>query len=226
MNALIKNGIAKSFTPHFPFKRTNQSSQDRCFYEDGLSEQALYPAGAPFLGRQVIPPDNKVQNGSPSFMRPIGHYHLIQSETFVVTSGSGLWYIRGQAHRLDKGDTIVIPPRVAHTFENLPGSSEPLVIDFRYDKQYREMEERFFRNFFGYIDDCLKNDVTPSLFQLNIFLFYFCSAGDMIPAPDVFHIRCLVNTIAMLCLTFIGQVFLGYKSTYPEYYNPTKSKSR
>ena len=120
--------------------------------------------------------------------------------------------------RLEKGDSLMIPARKWHRFESAPDVDEPLVILYRYDKEYPVMEEVFFRNVFTYFDDCRKAGVDPSVFQLLVWCRHcWMPMGLPIPGPEWFNL--LGNTVLMFVFGFIGEFLLGYKATYPEYYD-------
>lgn len=85
-----------------------------------------------------------------------------------------------------------------------------------------ENEQRFFRNFFGYLDDCKQAKLEPSLFQLLVFL----ESADTplaIPAPTEFLGKVL-SRVFMFVVAGVGKWVLGYKDCYPEYYEDGKSK--
>lgn len=161
-------------------------------------------------------------------MAPMSHFHLLQSESFHVASGRGIWYLGDRVLQLKEGDDIVIPPWISHRFENIPGSKESLVILYCYDAQYFEMEESFFRNALTYMDDCRKAGVAPSLLQLCV----FCTAGwmapDIVPVPKVAgeYVRCAVNIVVMWVLALVGWLVFGYRVSYVEYYDPKEKKAR
>lgn len=185
----------------------------------------FYTPSSTYLGYQVIPHNNQWTNGTPSFMAPISHYHLLQTETFHVKSGSGYWFMRGQKIHLTAGDDIVIPRFVAHRFESIPNErEEPLIIEWRYDAQRWEMEERFFRNTLTYMDDCRKIGVEPSVLQLCVFLADCWMPGEIIMCPGGEYVRCLVNTVFMWIMALIGVVLYGYRRSYSEYYDPVVSR--
>lgn len=149
---------------------------------------------------------------------PIAHYHMLQTESFHVESGEGLWYLRGKTIHLKAGDNITIPRFIGHRFENVPGSTEPLSILYRYDAQRYEMERRFFSNTLTYLDDCRVAGVSPSLLQLCVFLADCWMPGDFLWVPGGERVRCLVNAIFTFTLATIGRLIFGYKGNYPEYY--------
>lgn len=199
--------------------RKRRLNENRSIYEDGESVSEFYPAGGRFLGRQVVPADNKRKNGSRSFMAPVSHIHLLQDELFRVASGEGDWYLRGEAapRRLRAGDEIVIPRYKPHRFENAPGSTEPLVIEYNYATSMREMELRFFCNVFAYMDDCYQAGLDPSICQLCVFCTDAWMPIDLgLPGPEVINL--IVGTLFLWVLAAIGYFVLGYKPTYDEYY--------
>lgn len=116
------------------------------------------------------------------------------------------------------GETITIPRFVAHRFENIPGSTEPLSVLYRYDAQMYEMERRFFCNMLTYLDDCRKAGVRPSLPQLAIFAIDGRVPIEVFWVPGGEYFRCLVNTIFLFWLAVVGRVLFGYKGTYAEYH--------
>ena len=206
--------------------RTHVASHNPVLYDNGNGLCEFYTPASKYFGKQVIPLGNKWSDGSPSFMAPISHFHLLQTESFHVESGTGLWYAQGKKIQLKAGEDITIPRCVGHKFENQPGSKEPLVILYRYDSQRWEMEERFFRNALTYLDDCRKAGVAPSLLQLCIFTTDAWMPPDIIPCPGGEYVRCLVNTLFMWVLAFVGYFIYGYKRSYPEYYDPGIVKKR
>lgn len=117
--------------------------------------------------------------------------------------------------------TIFIPKRQYHTFSDYsePGKFEPSTVDFRLDEQKPGMEEGFFRNFLGYVDDCYRVKQAPSLFQLMLFLHGFeCPIAIPIPGPIWLKARvsCFVTWFGGVV---IGKWILGYQEHYAEYYS-------
>jgi mannose-6-phosphate isomerase-like protein (cupin superfamily) len=196
----------------------DRRGQHPVHYEDGVSLQEFYKPGSRFLGKQVVPPNNKLHDGSKSFMAPPMHIHLLQDEIFRVTQGEGIWYVRGQPPKhLKAGEEILIPQYVPHCFENVPGSTEPLHIDFTYDHSYREMEIRFFCNVFAYMDDCNKSGTPLSILQMCIFATDFWMPIDLnIPGPNIINL--VASTLFTWTAAAIGYFIFGYKREYPEYY--------
>lgn len=207
--------------------RTNIASHNPILYDDGVGKQGFYNPTSKYFGWETIPHDNKWNDGTPSFMAPISHYHLLQIESFHVKSGSGYWYVNGKKIQLNAGEDIAIPRFIAHRFESIPNEKqEPLIIEYRYDEQMWEMEERFFRNILTYLDDCRKAKVEPSVLQLCCFLTDCWMPAEFLQPPGGEYLRCFVNTIFMWVACAIGMLFFGYKRSYIEYYDPQISRER
>lgn len=207
--------------------RTNVAAQNPILFEGGTGKQGFYDPSSKYFGWETIPHDNKWSDGRPSFMAPGSHYHLLQLESFHVKSGSGIWFVADKKIILNAGDDLVIPRFVAHRFESIPNEKkEPLLIEYRYDEQIWEMEERFFRNALTYLDDCRKAQVEPSVLQLCCFLTDCWMPIEIFRPPGGEYLRCLVNTLFMWVACAIGMAFFGYKKSYVEYYDPQISRQR
>ena len=170
-------------------------------------------------------------------MNPLLHIHHSQDEHFYVSQGTGVWTIPhhddptkrrftvSASAENEEDRKVFIPLGEYHTFENL-NPDELLVIEARYDGPEYENEEIFFRNFLTYLDDCQLATVAPSLFQLNLFLYRFkCPPALPIPGP-----KWLKYWYSCFMCWFLGVVvgrwILGYRSTYPEYYDPKLRSSK
>lgn len=93
------------------------------------------------------------------------------------------------------------------------------MISAKYTPDDLEMEERFFRNVFGYFDDCRKAAVSPSIFQLCKFLDDAYMPIAVTPGPE--WIAKWADWAFMVVMgRYVGGWVLGYQATYPEYYNP------
>lgn len=94
------------------------------------------------------------------------------------------------------------------------------------DPEDYEIEERFFRNFFSYLNDCKRAKQAPSIFQLFVFL-HSADTPLAIPLPNVplaEFVGIYLSWVLMIAVAFVGRFILGYKPSYPEYYSGTKSK--
>ncbi|KAF2166532.1 hypothetical protein M409DRAFT_66563 [Zasmidium cellare ATCC 36951] len=205
--------------------RTKVSHLNPITYDHDRAVNAIYKRGDIYFGSQTVPPNNAWSDGTRSFMAPMSDFHLLQTESFHVTSGRGVWYLGDEVIHLNEGEDMVIPPWRAHRFENLPGSTEPLRIEYRYDRQRFAMEESFFRNALTYMDDCRRVGVVPSWFQLCVFCSKAWMVPDVVPVPWVRgvggeYVRCVVNCVIMWVCSVVGWVVFGYRGSYREYYDP------
>lgn len=204
--------------PSLPPK-TNTATSNFITYEDGASSVEFYKAGSDYILQNVHPPFNKEH---PSIMTPPPHYHLYQTEHFRIVSGSAHIFrenmktpwITLSENSLDAPKTASIPKRVLHTIKN--GSAvDKLVLDVSLTPEDYEAEQKFFRNFFGYLDDCRKAGSPPSIFQLMVFL----DAADTpigLPLPGLVGLT--ASRLFLVAMSWWGKWILGYKPTYPEYY--------
>lgn len=209
-----------------PFKRTNFAHDETILFDAGRGKLGFAPS-AGYFGMQETPHDNRWSDGTPSFLPPVSHYHLLQQETFHVVQGSGLWVLNGKATRLTKGDTIKIPARSPHRFESIPNEAqEPLVVWHKYDPGYWEMEEKFTRNMLCYMWDCKQAGMEPSILQICVFVADAWIAAEVLKVPGGGGpLVCLINSLVTWLAAAIG-LLLGYKKSYPEYYDPVWSAQK
>jgi len=96
------------------------------------------------------------------------------------------------------------------------------VLDIHLTPEDYQNEQRFFRNFFGYLDDCKKAKTAPSLFQLLVFL-HSADTPLALPAPTEWLGR-ILSRVFLIVVAYWGKFVLGYRDNYPEYYEVGKSK--
>jgi quercetin dioxygenase-like cupin family protein len=163
--------------------------------------------------------------GAPTKAAPPPHYHLVQSETFTVLKGSGLWYRWGaKPIRLSKGDVITIPARAWHRFECTPDPSEALEVQVSYDREAAEREERFFRNLQSYIGDCYRNGQEMSVWQLMVWTMWFGMSIDVTDGlfvslgPLGEFANFMLSVLVTWSMGIWGEYVLGYERSYEEYY--------
>ena len=200
-----------------PVPRTDTASQNPLTYEDGDSGMIIHSATDPYMMTNILRP------GKSLFAPPL-HLHLFQTEYFRVQSGTAVFYLRPSSKDPGRtvvpvGETIKIPRRVYHRFEN-GSETEQLVISLRLDPQRFDTEERFFRNFFGYLEDCRRAKLEPSFFQL-LRLLYENDTPLALPVPDWCPewIACWMSAAFLFIAgVLVGEWLLGYKGNYPEHY--------
>jgi mannose-6-phosphate isomerase-like protein (cupin superfamily) len=136
-----------------PIKRTSTASQKCVFYEDGRASQDFHSMDeSKYLLTLTVPP-----KGTPSAFNPPLHFHVSQLETFTVQKGLGHFFLDTNSCVPDAtkpqivrvGESIDIPVGAYHRFESGDPESE-LLVDISLSPDTREVEHRFFRNFFGY----------------------------------------------------------------------------
>ncbi|XWW95597.1 hypothetical protein V2A60_003562 [Cordyceps javanica] len=153
---------------------------------------------------------------------PPPHYHLFADEYFRVSRGAGTWHLWNRDVHLKTGDKIKIPARAWHWFEGDQSLENPLAVEVYFDKGQPEIEERFFRNILGYLADCHRESLEPSICQLLMFFYHF----DMVPGLRFSRWETLnlaINVALMYIATVMG-VLMGYKGSYDEYYQVQKKK--
>ena len=203
--------------------RTRTAHLKRVYYEDGRSWAEASLDG--WSTTQCVPP-----NGKHTFMNPVLHRHTYQVEFFEVLSGQGMWtlhkggWLRDEVQQihLKAGDKITIPKAAAHRFENTSGD-ENLVIRASYNPEDFALEEQFFRNVFGYFDDCRKAGVDASLFQASRYAYTMAMPICISPGPE-WIAKWVDHGMLVLFGKVVGHWILGYPASYPEYFDNTKSK--
>ncbi|KAG4425519.1 hypothetical protein IFR04_001438 [Cadophora malorum] len=205
--------------------RTNNARNNPIIYEGGLSSVEFHPPGSKSIMTHRLPPTNDSNGNGVTIIQPPFHYHIHQTEYFYVRSGSGNFYLG-----LDPTPFVlsaagtrtgVIPAGRYHRFEN-NSADDDLVVDVHLTPETYEEEQRFFRNFFGYLDDCKKAKTEPSLFQLLVFL-YEADTPLALPLPTEWLGRA-VSRAFLIVVAIWGKYGLGYKATYSEYYEERKSR--
>jgi mannose-6-phosphate isomerase-like protein (cupin superfamily) len=209
--------------------KTHNASNSLTIYEDGTSSVEYHSLGSKYMMTHTIPPTHP-QSG-PSIIQPPFHYHIYQTEHFQVLSGTANMYFGlnpkpSAILSSGKRSTASLGPQRYHRFENA-SSSEVLKINISLEPEEYENESRFFRNFFGYLDDCKKCGMEPSIFQL----FVFLESADTplaVPMPVEWleGVGVWVSWVLMVFVAWIGKYLLGYRDTYAEYYSPPSSEKK
>lgn len=83
------------------------------------------------------------------------------------------------------------------------------------------LDEKFMRNFDGYLVDCEKAKVAPSLFQLLLFLY----DADIVLTPPFWVPLFFLKSVHHVLAHWVGHRLLGYQTSYPEYYVASKKAS-
>ena len=191
-------------------RRTDTASSQDVTYEDGKSNLSFSNS----LGR---PSDFMTQTQLPgrTMPDPPYHWHIYQTEYFHVVSGSIRVTVDGVEKIASPDDNMVITPGVHHMFSNA-SSTEALVVQISLAPFSRARDKSFFRNLFGYFDDCRKQGKAPSFPQLLLFL-HFADVVLVLPGPKRTS-HPLGRLMNLLVGVIVGKWLLGFHESYPEYY--------
>lgn len=204
--------------------RTNSAATNPIIYEKGQSSVKFHAPNSQYVMTHQIPPSGG-ENGV-SIITPPFHYHIYQDEYFNLQKGTATLF-RGIdpkpfATLTEDGQrTATIPAGRYHRFENA-SKVEDLLIDIHLTPESYENEQKFFRNFFGYLDDCKSSKTEPSFFQLMVFL-HSADTPLALPLPSEWLGR-LASRVLLIVVAAWGRWILGYQQSYPEYYESGKSK--
>ncbi|KIW13656.1 hypothetical protein PV08_08847 [Exophiala spinifera] len=204
--------------------RTNNAANNPIIYENGKSSVKFHAPESQFIMTHTIPPSGG-ENGV-SIITPPFHYHIYQDEYFGLQKGTAVLFKgidpKPFATLTEDGQRkATVPAGNYHRFEN-GSETEDLVIDIHLTPESYENEQKFFRNFFGYLDDCKSTKASPSFFQLMVFL-HSADTPLALPLPNEWLGR-VVSRAFLIVVAAWGRWILGYKQTYPEYYEEGKSK--
>lgn len=144
------------------------------------------------------------------------HIHLSQKETFSVEQGVLGVVQNGKEYAITKDDgPVSIEPGVRHKFWAHASGSEDLVFKVWVEPQDADFgfDESFMRNFSGYLRDCEREGMGPSLFQMLLFLYH----SDMVLTPPFWMPIWFLVGLHHVLAYWVGAGILGYKASYPEY---------
>ena len=202
--------------------RTKTATQEILSFEDGRAKLQFNPPESEFRMTHTVPPTTTTHGVS--LAQPPLHYHLHQEETFRVKSGSALLFLGTNKKPFATIDVnnpnAFIPAGRYHRFENASQTVD-LVIEEKKSPADDGVDQRFFRNTFGYLDDCKKAKVEPSVFQLIVFAH---AADTPLALPAPFGIEVLgfwISRVFTIVMAFAGRQ-MGYQQSYPEYFQDKK----
>ncbi|KAK2609449.1 hypothetical protein N8I77_002946 [Diaporthe amygdali] len=144
------------------------------------------------------------------------HIHLRQDEHFEVQQGVLGVVKNGKEYAITKDDgRISVPSGARHTFWAHASSKEDLIFTVWVEPQGLDhgFDEAFMRNFSGYLKDCEKSKVAPSLFQILLFLYH----SDIVLTPPFWTPIWLLVVLHHVLAYWVGAGLLGYQASYPEY---------
>ncbi|PSK59343.1 hypothetical protein B9Z65_3667 [Elsinoe australis] len=222
---------------NFHIKRT-PSSQDEELYQwnrarstkwatpqDGKSVLEIQTTHTPEVFKDV--PDDK------NVLIPPYHWHWYQEEQFYIRQGRYLFTLEGVTTPVSASDPqpVIIPPTARHTFRVDPTCPTPCTIEISTllsplqsstksssTSDPLGASERFFRNIYSYLEDCTRQNVAPSLPQL-LLMLHDAEVSLAFPGPAPLA-RWASWVFGFVGGKVLGQWWLGYRSSYPEYYDP------
>jgi hypothetical protein len=127
---------------------------------------------------------------------------------------------------------VHIPARARHTFKVDDTCDGPCTIEISTSTSPRSVSEdpeaegatsKFFRNVYSYLDDCYIQNVSPSLPQL-LMMLDSAEISMAFPGPG-FIARPASYAFGVVFGRWLGG-FLGYQSSYPEYWNGNVRKTK
>lgn len=206
--------------------RTVNAANNPVTYEDGRSSVEFRAPGSEYSMTHRLPP--ATAEGVASIVTPPLHYHIYQEEKFCVRSGVGRFYrgFGGEPFAVLSGgegasSRATVPPGVFHKFENA-SETDDLVVDVHLTPEEYEREQRFFRNLFGYLDDCRASQTAPNPFQL-LAMLHAADTPIAVPTPWDWLSR-LLSRLVTAGGALVGTWLLGFRDSYPEYYEEGKSR--
>ncbi|KAM0751858.1 hypothetical protein T439DRAFT_325048 [Meredithblackwellia eburnea MCA 4105] len=157
------------------------------------------------------------QGGPDAASTPPLHIHLGQDEYFKVITGKFVATMGGKPITLTSADGEYKAVKgQAHRFWSDEREGNMLVRMRVSPEDKKGFDEAFYRNCWGYLNDCDKHKVAPSLFQLVLMLYDW----DMVLAlPLPLPIN---KALHYIFAYWIGEKLLGYKASYPEYWPEKK----
>ncbi|KAI0125621.1 hypothetical protein BJ170DRAFT_684881 [Xylariales sp. AK1849] len=144
------------------------------------------------------------------------HIHLRQTEYFKVEKGVLGVVKNGQEYVLTQDDAPVsVDPGVRHRFWAHASTQEDLVFRVWVEPQDTDhgFDESFMRCFAGYFGDCEKAAISPSIFQILLFLYH----SDIVLTPPFWLPIWFLVALHHVFAYWVGAGLLGYRAIYPEY---------
>lgn len=141
---------------------------------------------------------------SVDFKGPPPHYHPRQQERFEVLEGTAQLKINGQAHILQAGQSLSVPPGAIHTWSNGGNTQVRIITEFRPALRI----ENFFESLYllPYIKHT-DNLARPALFQMALLSLEYESYLPGIPMRLQKLLFLLLKPTALL---------FGYRARYTE----------
>jgi len=166
-----------------------------------------------FTSRQIFTTSNPYTGaGRASVATPPYHWHLYQTETFEVNKGVLCYVLDGKEGKLKEGESVVITPHRLHTFWSDPESGVDLDVNITVQGgpgSNSGFDERFIRNFYGYLSSVTMQGLSPNPLQM---LAFMDSADVVLVFP--LNLGRLLNVVLG---RWVGNWIAGYQTDYKEF---------
>ncbi|KAK1225299.1 hypothetical protein PQX77_011818 [Marasmius sp. AFHP31] len=197
--------------PLQPPKRDDDGGYN--FFGGALKTWAIRnPDGNSFTSRQIFKHSNPHTGaGRSSTATPPYHWHIYQTETFDVKSGTLCYDIDGKVGKLQAGETASIPPYRYHTFWNDSDAKTDLEVHITVSGGPNPgFDDTFVHNFYGYLSSAVMQGHSPNPFQMLAFLDH----ADVVLVDFPLWSGRLANIVLG---RWIGRRLLGYDVEYKEF---------
>ncbi|KAF2227027.1 hypothetical protein BDZ85DRAFT_230887 [Elsinoe ampelina] len=196
---------------NFHVKRTPSAHIDELTQWNGArsTKWVTPPDGKSVLEIQTThrPQDFKDVPDDKNVLIPPFHWHWYQEEQFFIRQGGARHTFR--ADPLSPVPCIIEISTLLSPHQSLLSPSSRASI--------LGASERFFRNIYSYLEDCTVQGVSPSLPQLALML-HDAETSLAFPGPGVVS-RWLSWGFGVVVGKWVGEWWLGYRSSYPEYFD-------
>ncbi|EGY14670.1 uncharacterized protein VDAG_05834 [Verticillium dahliae VdLs.17] len=146
------------------------------------------------------------------------HIHRLQDEHFKVEQGVLGAVKNGVEYAVTKDDGVFhIPAGTRHRFWSHKSATETLVFSVWLDPckdTDHILDVNFLRNLSGYVDDCLKAGLKPSVLQIILFTEH---ASSLLCPPFLNWMPVWLLIWVHCGLALFAETVLGYEKSYPEY---------
>ncbi|TKA79835.1 hypothetical protein B0A55_02783 [Friedmanniomyces simplex] len=216
----------------FHVRRSNTAQLDTLTQNNGVrSTRWVRPAeGKSVLEIQTTHTPMELQKipDGLNYLTPPPHWHWYQDEYFHVKEGRYIFTLEGQDKVVSASDPqpVHIPARARHTFKVDDTHEGPCTIEISTavsprspagDPEVEGANEKFFRNIYQYLDDCWVQGQAPRLPQLLLQL-HSAEVSLALPGP-VWLAHPVSYAMGVVVGQWWGGYVLGYKASYPEYYD-------
>ncbi|KAL6857685.1 hypothetical protein ACO1O0_005127 [Amphichorda felina] len=146
------------------------------------------------------------------------HIHRLQNEFFKVEQGTLGLVKDGVEYTITKDDGVAhIPAGTRHRFWAHKSGTEDLVFAVWLDpctEVDHILDVNFLRHLSGYVEDCLKNGLKPSVLQIILLTEH---ASSLLCPPFLNWMPVWMLFWVHRGLAWYAHRILGYKPSYPEY---------